>query len=96
MKLKIVNRGLTSSGDLEATDLYIDGICATLAIITGPGALNNFDGIEGANFTPLAGTGPLTIHWPPVYVDGRPVPYDQRVRYVGKLSGVLSITYLIP
>lgn len=93
MKLRIVNTGLSYMGSEENPDIYIDGVAASLVIVTGPGSGGLIDGLPGADWTPTPGV-PLHIEWPVVLFNGRPVRYDQRIRLVGKMKGILSITYL--
>lgn len=94
MKLRIKNFGLSYVGDPSGSDLYIDGIAATLTIVSGPGSTALMDGIIGANWTPPATGGVVRIDWPVVYMDGKPVRYDQRFRIRAKMAGILSIVYL--
>lgn len=93
MKLRIVNSGISYFGSSETPDLFIDGITAQLVIITGPGIGGLIDGIAGANWTPGAGST-MILTWPPVYVNGKPVRYNQRIRFVSKATGILSQVYL--
>lgn len=97
MRLEIVTQslGLVSP---ENPYLFIDGVCATLTIVAGGGVAPTalIDGLPGDDWATTAAGGPLIIHYPPVYVDGKPVLYDKRIALVGKWTGTLTVVHLRP
>lgn len=83
---------------------YIDGISAILTITKAPDG-TMIDAIAGSNWrvqqTDFASN--ISIVWPVVYLNGSPVPYDQRLRIVAAsaaqdptIAGTLIIIRLVP